>query len=307
MLKSVPMTVTLKQIKVFLAVAQEQSVTSAAERLHLSKPAVSTALSEMERLLDKRLFDRLNNRLHLNAQGRRLLPLASELLVRSEEIEGLLSDVDPLAGALSIGGSHTIGNHVLPYLLGHFRAETGHKKQTLEIANTSQIVTMLLGFELDLAFVEGRVDEPDLVLEPWHEDEMVVLCAPDNPLNSKRIKDFGELNASDWLLREPGSGTREFFLQNLAPKMPKWHCSFELNSHEAIINAVTANLGYACLSKLSTSHALEEGRVCQIHVPGEMHRQYWLLYHQQKYMGSLQSLFLDFSRNWSFEIQGLLR
>lgn len=301
------MSITLKQMRVFTAVAQEQTVTAAAERLHLSKPAVSTALYELERLLDHRLFDRVNNRLHLNAQGHKLLPLASELLERSEEIEGVLSDADPLSGQLNIGGSYTIGNHVLPFVLGHFRDETGHRKQSLVIANTARIATMLLGFELDIAFVEGRVDEPDLVCEPWHEDEMVVLCSPQNPLGEGGMLSYADLAGTDWVLREPGSGTREFFIQHVAPQLREWHCAFELSSHEAIVNAVSANLGLACLSRMSARQALAEGGVVEVRVPEPLKRQHWMLYHRQKYMGSLQSLFLDFARNWSLDHNQPLR
>ncbi|MGL4460050.1 MAG: LysR family transcriptional regulator, partial [Plesiomonas shigelloides] len=114
------MSLTLKQLRVFSAIALHGNMTQASEMLFLTKPALSMALQELEKQLGQRLFDRVNNRLHLNSQGRRLLPMADELLQRAHQIEQTFQQDTELSGSLHIGASNTIGNYMLPQMLGAF-------------------------------------------------------------------------------------------------------------------------------------------------------------------------------------------
>ena len=295
------MNIALKQLKVFVTVAQERTITAAADKLFLSKPAVSMALSELEKQLDHKLFDRNNNRLIINEQGKRLLPLADELLSRSHSIENLFDQTGPVTGNLKIGSSDTVGNQVTPFLLRDFRESSQHYNQSLFISNTAQICHKLSEFELDIGLVEGKVQQNDLVTEPWLDDEMVVVCHPSHPLtliNNLRLVD---LENSEWVLREPGSGTREFFLNRISPRLEKWHQAFELNTTEAIINCVAANLGITCLSKLAIQHAVNDNRLVILELPLDMRRQYWLLFHKEKYQSPLLKLFLNFCQKWDLK------
>ncbi|WP_299020433.1 LysR substrate-binding domain-containing protein [uncultured Photobacterium sp.] len=293
------MNIALKQLKVFVTVAQERTITAAAEKLFLSKPAVSMALSELEKHLGHKLFDRNNNRLIINEQGKRLLPLADELLARSHAIEQLFDQAGPVTGKLKIGSSDTVGNQITPFLLRDFRASCEHKEQTLFISNTTQICHKLSEFELDIGLVEGKVQQPDLVVQPWLSDEMVVACHPEHPLTKIHDLRLSDLEQSEWILREPGSGTREYFLNRIAPRLDEWHQAFELNTTEAIINCVAAGLGITCLSRLAVEHALEDHRLVILKLPLDMHRQYWLLYHKEKYQSPLLRLFLKFCQDWT--------
>ncbi|CAG21335.1 MULTISPECIES: LysR family transcriptional regulator [Photobacterium] len=295
------MNIALKQLKVFVTVAQERTITAAADKLFLSKPAVSMALSELEKQLDHKLFDRNNNRLIINEQGKRLLPLADELLSRSHSIENLFDQTGPVTGNLKIGSSDTVGNQITPFLLRDFRESSQHYNQSLFISNTAQICHKLSEFELDIGLVEGKVQQNDLVTEPWLDDEMVVVCHPSHPLtliNNLRLVD---LENSEWVLREPGSGTREFFLNRISPRLEKWHQAFELNTTEAIINCVAANLGITCLSKLAIQHAVNDNRLVILELPLDMRRQYWLLFHKEKYQSPLLKLFLNFCQKWDLK------
>ncbi|UXI01807.1 LysR substrate-binding domain-containing protein [Photobacterium sp. TY1-4] len=294
------MTIALKQLNVFVAVVQEGTITAAAERLFLSKPAVSMALSELEKQLGHKLFDRNNNRLIINEQGKRLLPLADELLARSRAIEQLFDHAGPITGQLKIGSSDTVGNQITPFLLRDFRARCEHEEQSLHIANTTQICHRLNEFELDVGLVEGKVQAPDLAAEPWLNDEMVVVCHPEHPLTRLPALQLSDLEQSQWILREAGSGTREFFLNRIAPRLAHWQQAFELNTTEAIINCAAAGLGLTCLSRLAVAHAVKDQRLTQLELPLDMHRQYWLLYHREKYQSPLLKLFIEFCREWRF-------
>lgn len=295
------MNIALKQLNVFVTVAQEKTITAAAGKLFLSKPAVSMALSELEKQLDHKLFDRNNNRLIINEQGKRLLPLADELLARSNAIENLFDQAGPLTGKLKIGSSDTVGNQVTPFLLRDFRLETQHRDQTLFISNTAQICHKLTEFELDIGLVEGKIQHSDLVVQPWLSDQMVIACHPQHPLTKIKNLQLSDLENSEWVLREIGSGTREFFLNRISPQLEKWTTSFELNTTEAIINCVSAGLGITCISQRAITHAVEEQRVAILTIPLDMNRQYWLLYHQEKYQSPLLKLFLTFCQQWQFD------
>ncbi|QUJ66938.1 LysR family transcriptional regulator [Photobacterium sp. GJ3] len=292
------MNIALKQLRVFVAVAQEKTVTAAAKRLFLTKPAVSMALAELEKQLGQPLFDRHHNRLTLNSEGRRLLPLADELLHRTQSIEQLFQRSGPLTGHLAIGSSDTVGNQLTPFLLRDFRTRTAHTDQSLLIGNTAAIVEKLCDFELDIGLVEGRISEKRLISQPWLQDEMVIICHPKHPLLNQPVLTFSDLSGTDWVLRESGSGTRDYFLNHLAPELKTWQLAFELNTTESILNSVAAGLGITCLSRRATTHAVRDCRVAELPLHLSKPRQYWLAYHKDKYSSPLLAAFIDFCLRW---------
>ncbi|USD40564.1 LysR family transcriptional regulator [Vibrio sp. SCSIO 43135] len=291
--------ISLKQLRVFTTITQHDTLTSASESLFLSKAAVSMALSELEKQIGHALFDRVNNRLILNQEGQKLLPLADELLNRAQSIDVLFDDDQTLSGQLHIGASDTIGNQVAPYLLSDFRNETEHKSQSLFISNSAQICQKLIDYELDIALIEGKTLHPELLSTQFSQDEMCIVCHPDHPFASKATTSVHELEESDWILREAGSGSREFFLRAIAPRIEHWHEAFQLNTTEALINSVSAGLGFGCLSKLSADPAIRDGRIAQVKVPLDMQRRFWLLVHKEKYQSPLLKAFIEFCHQWN--------
>ncbi|MBW3697998.1 LysR family transcriptional regulator [Vibrio sp. T187] len=293
--------ISIKQLKVFVTITQHSTLTSASEALFLSKAAVSMALSEMEKQLGHSLFDRVNNRLILNQEGQKLLPLADEILNRAADIDELFNDNQPLSGILKVGASDTIGNQVAPYLLSGFREHTQHRSQSLFISNSALICQKLVEYELDIALIEGKTLHPELLSSEFSQDEMCVIASPNHPLASLDNVSLHQLENSEWILREPGSGTREFFLRTVAPRIETWHEAFELNTTEAIINSVSANLGIACLSRLAVEPAIHSGRVKVLNLPLDMQRRFWLLVHKDKYQSPLLKAFMSYCQDWSRE------
>ncbi|OLO05829.1 LysR substrate-binding domain-containing protein [Salinicola socius] len=287
------MAITFRQLQVFVAVSRERTLTAAAARLFLTKPAVSIALAELEKQCGRTLFDRHRNRLYLNDQGRRLLPMADELLARNAAIEQLF-DNDALGGRLHIGASYTIGHQLLPTLLRDFRLDTGHRDQRVTIANSAAICASLEAFELDVGMIEGRVAGERFHVLPWRRDRMLVAASRDHPLAQQARVEIGTLAEFGWLLREPGSGTREQFMRFIAPRLPQWELSLEVNSAEAIINAAAAGLGLTCLSALEAHHALKDGRLVEIDLDLDMTREFSLVLHRDKYRSPLLERFIAF-------------
>ncbi|MDN3610815.1 LysR substrate-binding domain-containing protein [Vibrio ostreicida] len=291
--------ISLKQLKVFITITQHDTLTAASEALFLSKAAVSMALAELEKQIGHSLFDRVNNRLILNQEGRKLLPLSDELLHRVQDIELLFNGDKTLSGLLKIGASDTIGNQVGPYLLRDFRHTTGHKSQTLFISNSALICEKLVDYELDIALIEGKTMHPQLLSHPFSEDEMCIICSPCSNFVDLPSVSIGELEKSEWILREPGSGSREFFLRVVAPRLEHWQEAFQLNTTEALINSVAAGLGLGCLSRLSAEPAIRDGRVIPLTLPLDMRRRFWLLVHKEKYQNPLLKSFIQFCQHWT--------
>ncbi|NOH66372.1 LysR substrate-binding domain-containing protein [Vibrio rotiferianus] len=293
-----PSHISLKQLKVFTTITQHKTLTAASESLFLSKAAVSMALSELEKQIGHHLFDRVNNRLILNQEGQKLLPLADELLNRARDIESVFDGDQTLSGLLRIGASDTIGNQVAPYLLSDFRQDTNHQSQSLFISNSAQICDMLIAYELDIALIEGKTIHPELESTQFSEDEMCVICPPDYPNFDEGPISLNELEDTEWILREAGSGSREFFMRVIAPRLEHWHEAFQLNTTEALINSVSAGLGLGCLSRLSAEPAIRDGRVKMLNMPLDMKRRFWLLIHKEKYQNPLLRTFIEFCQDW---------
>lgn len=288
------MRISLKQLNVFTAIAQEKTMTKAAERLFITKPAVSLSLSELEKNLGYKVFDRVNNRLVLNSEGRQLLPLADELLERAEAIEHQFTTDSQLTGSLNIGASDTIGNHIAPVLLSRFQQKYPCDIHQLFISNTAQIINRLLAFQLDIGLIEGKAHHPKLHTIEWQQDNMYLVCAPSHPLATKSKVTLHDLEQSTWLLREEGSGSREYFLNHIAANLNDWHESLQLHTTEAIINCCSENMGLACLSQLAAQHAINDGRLVKLPYEKTLIRQYWLLLHKEKYQTPLLKQFLAY-------------
>ncbi|MFM4988522.1 LysR substrate-binding domain-containing protein, partial [Aeromonas veronii] len=275
------MKLTLQQLKVFATIARYGNLGLAANELCLSKGAVSQSLQELERQLSTPLFDRIHPRLQLNNEGRLLQPAAEELLTRMQDIENLFSpDAEP-SGQLRLGASQTIGNYLLPTLLASSKQELGLPPK-VTINNTHLLCHALANFELDMALIEGENHHPDLLAEPWLQDEMLVVAPPGHPLANKKELSLSRLGGETWVLREAQSGSREQFIQQIQPELPRWQPGLELNTLEAVMLAVEKGLGISFISRLAVSDRLKDGRLVALPLTRRFPRQLSLIWHKQK-------------------------
>ncbi|MGN2242623.1 LysR substrate-binding domain-containing protein [Frateuria sp. GZRR33] len=288
------LNITPRQLDVFVQTALHGSLRAAAERVHLTQPAASMALAELERQLGAPLFDRERGRLHLNPRGRELLPRAQELLERHAELSRFgQGDAQALAGELRVGASNTVGNYLVGELLGGFVRAQPQVAIRLRVANTDTIASQLLDHALDVGCVEGPVAHPQLELEPWREDRLRVCASPEHPLARKRALKPADFAGARWVLREPGSATRATTERVLA-QLPPGETVLELDQIEAIKQAVAAGLGIACLPEVALVDALATGRLVALKTPFlDLRRTLSLLLHRQKYRGALLEAFLQ--------------
>jgi DNA-binding transcriptional LysR family regulator len=275
-------------------IALHGSVRAAAERLHLTQPAASMALAEMERQLDAPVFDRERGRLRLNARGRELLPLAQELLERHAEFGRRASgETVALGGELRIGTSNTVGNYRVGELLGEFVRAHPQVAIRLRVANTDDIAAAVLDHSLDVGCVEGPVAHPLLEVRPWRDDLLLVCASPNHPLAHKRHLKPEHFAGARWILREPGSATRTTTERALA-QLPPGETVMELDQIEAIKQAVAAGLGIACLPQVAVTDALATGRLVALKTPFlDLQRKLSMLLHREKYRGAALEAFLQ--------------
>ncbi|MBS1230076.1 MAG: transcriptional regulator, LysR family [Proteobacteria bacterium] len=277
------MRYTLRQIAVFVAVARQQSVSRAAVALSLSQSATSTALGELERLYATQLFDRVGKTLRLNELGQSLLPQAVELIERAQAIETALEGRAGF-GHLRIGATLTIGNYLATLIVADFLKRHPESSAQLQVHNTATIIDQVAGYELDLGLIEGHCHHPDLTVEPWVEDELVVFCSPAHPLARQGSATLAELAQEHWIVREPGSGTRETLDRALRQHQQELKVRLELEHTEAIKRAVEFGLGIGCISRLALREAFRRGSLVAIATPQlDLLRHFQFLWHQRKF------------------------
>ncbi|BCO08046.1 LysR family transcriptional regulator [Desulfolithobacter dissulfuricans] len=291
------MPITLRQLEIFIAVADTQQVTKAAKKLYLTQSAVSMALGELENNLGGPLFDRHGRSLLLNDRGRYLLPLSKEILYQVGNIEAMLTEKrDTVAGSLEIVASSTIGNYVLPYLIGTFMRMHPAVHINMLVLNTRYAEKRIASGEMDLGFVEGQVSDEMVRAVPWFEDELVVIVSPTHPLaNEKAFKVPDDLERTTWVIREEGSGTAAIFKKKLGRYASHLKIKTKLGHTEAIKKAVESGAGAGCLSSLTVCREIEHGWLKSLPVEGiDMQRQLLIIHHREKITTRLMDEFLSF-------------
>jgi DNA-binding transcriptional LysR family regulator len=296
------MRLTLRQLQVFLAVCRAGSTSAAGETIALSQSATSAALNELEIALKVKLFDRIGKRLNLNDNGRQLVPQAMEILDAATSVEQQFRSVGRHRMQLRIAASTTIGNYLLPPILGGYTSEGNPVHPKVMIANTADVGRAVANFDVDVGFIEGPCHEADLQVEPWRLDELIIVCAPGHPI----LKDAGTnkvtvkaLRDAMWILREPGSGTREAVEHLLIPQVHHLRPAGEFSSAEAIKRAVVMGLGIACLSRNVVADLLEFGHLKEVRTTlPKLTRHLYLIYSKRKVISKRLGDFLQYCRDW---------
>lgn len=285
--------ISVRQLEVFVSIAASGTVRAAADQLCVTQPAVSMALSELERQLGTPVFDRERGRLHLNPRGKELLPLAQEIIERLHDL-ARQSQPSPqeLTGHLRIGASNTIGNYLVGDLLGPFMRQHPLVALQVSVENTDAIAAGLIDHTLDVGAIEGPVNHPQLDVISWRDDALVVCAAPSHPLcGTNRLKPE-HFQGVGWILRERGSAMRVQAEQALG-KLPQSSVVLELGQVEAIKQAVMAGIGIACLPESAITDAVQNGRLRALHTPFlNMHRRLSLVLHKSRYRGALIDAFV---------------
>ena len=260
------MRYTLRQLEVFLATARHGNLSRAAATLAMSQSAASEALQNLEHAYEIALFDRVSNKLTLNAVGQTVRKEAQSLLDHALSFEQILQSHKEI-GHIKVGASFTIGNHLATRYLAGYLHHYPDADVALQIANTPEIVARVLNYEVDIGMIEGEVQHRELQLIPWRDDELVVFCAANHPLAAKRSLSTRDIKEAAWILREPDSGARLTFDKAMAGLLPDINVYMEFRHNEAIKNAVESGLGIGCLSRIVLERNFAIGDLVPLELP----------------------------------------
>lgn len=254
----------LHLLRMFATVVEQQGFSRAAEALHVSQSAVSKAVRELEHQLDAALVDRSGG-----ARGLRLTEAGQALYEHARGIFALeRAAVDDLRqraglhrGRLRIAASTTVAGYWLPPLLAAFLRQWPHIDCALDVGNTGEVAQALIDTRADVGFVEGTVEDPRIQATVWRHEPLQAVAAADSALAAQRRPSLKALQAQAWLIREPGSGTRQVALQLLRERGIVPQRTVEIGSNEAIARAVAAGAGVALLPAAAVQDLLAMGRL----------------------------------------------
>lgn len=277
---------TLEQLRIFIAVAEQEHMTRAAETLHLTQSATSAAIAALEERHAVKLFDRIGRNIKLTSTGRLFLIEARAVLARASAAEAMLADLAGLKrGSLSLAASQTVGNYWLPPLIYRYRSRYPGIALDLKIGNTEQVAAWVQDGRADLGFVEGAVDNPALSARVVGKDELALVVGASHPWAGKRAPKLDEMKAANWVAREQGSGTRRIFetaLAGLGLATDDITIALELPSNESVLGAVIAGAGATILSKLVATNTLMSGSLVALKLPLPS-RSFFLLRHKERH------------------------
>ena len=288
-----------RRLQVFATVARLLSFTKAAESLHMTQPAVTFQIRQLEDYFNTRLFDRTHNRISLTSAGHLVKSYADQIIsLYSEmdnEVRKLTGDV---LGPLVLGASTTIGEYVIPSILGEYQAKFPKVAVRLHVANTEGVLHMVESNEIDIGIVEGPVGNKNLVSKVCWDDELVIVTPPGHPLTENPLSGVDALLEYPFISREEGSGTRNVivdYLQSAGRDISDLNLTMEFGSPESIKSAVVAGLGISILSIATLNKVLELGMLSKLSLAPPLTRPFSIVYQRQKFRLRAMDEFLEFT------------
>ncbi|MFA1710308.1 LysR family transcriptional regulator [Peribacillus frigoritolerans] len=288
----------LENLKMFCLVVDEGSISQAARLSFLSQPAVTRQIHQLENYYNTLLFDREEGRLRVTEAGKLLYPFAKAIVNDFNHSKEVIQQSTGKYNAnLIVGASLTIGEYLLPSLLGRFKKQQPEIKVTLTIKNTPRVLEDLSNDVIDLALVEGLVENTDFIVDKFAEDELILVCPSDHPWKDRKEIQLEELGNERMIWRESISGTR-LIVENMLKEhgvLEKIESYMEIGSTQAIKSAVEAGLGISILPRLTVARELEQGFLREVDIFRiNMARKLWLVRKNKRFNKIGVSKFVDF-------------
>lgn len=288
---------TIRHLKIFIAVADNGTMSGAAQRLYITQPTVSQAVAELEKHYGTLLFERLSQRLYITEAGR-------ELLSRARHIVGAFDDMETdMANAshskIRIGCSVSVGTVLINDLLDIAEAAMPDCAFSVTVDNTSRIERSILSNEADIGIIEGIAESDELTLIPLITDELVLICGKNHRLALSGKINFKDLEGENLISREKGSYERNQF-EKLAQRMGiSFNRSWSCTNTEAIKNAVIKGRGIAVMSAMLIKRELEAGELVTLELDElPIRRTLHLIHHKNKYITPAIAAFTEICKNY---------
>ena len=274
------MHVTLRQLRIFEAVARHASISRAAEELHLTQPAVSMQMKQLEEQIGVPLIEQIGKRMFLTEAGHELRNHAQRISIQTEELKSAMDQFRSLERGLLRLAVVSTANYFLPRLIAGFTASHAGVRIALQVANREEVLAALADNRTDLA-VTGKIPgRSDLVAQRFMDNPLVVIAPPSHPLAGRRNVPFVQLDQAVMVVREPGSGTRAAMERHFAEHGISFRPGCELGTNEAIKQAVQAGLGLGVVPAQAVELELETGRLVVLPVEGFPMVRHWFLVHR---------------------------
>lgn len=289
-----------RRLQVFFTVARLLSFTRAAEVLHMTQPAVTFQVRQLEEQLDARLFDRNHSRVALTDAGRLVFRYAERIFDVYAEMEAALRELKgAVGGALVLGASTTVAEYLLPGLLGKFLRSHPEVGISLRVGNTDAVVAMVEDSDIDLGVVEAPVNNGKLIVQPCLLDQLHLIMPPDHRLAGRSQVSLADFLDDPFICREEGSGTREVIMEYLNRQgfsRNRLNFCLELGSPEAIKSAVAAGLGVSILSETVIAKELALQQLVAVPLDPVLQRPISLVHARQKFRVPTLEVLLRFIR-----------
>ena len=273
---------TIRQLEVLAAVGREGSVTAAAESLHLTQPAVSMQLRQLEEQLDLALFETVGRRLQITEPGKELVRLAVELLARLDDLEQTARSLRGVGSGRVRLGVVSTAKYFAPRLLAQFVKLHPGLEFKLTIHNRAEIIDQLQSYAIDLGIMGQPPEGLHFEGTPFAPNPLVAIAAPSHPLSLRRGLQPQDLADQPFVVREPGSGTRSAMDRFLADHDVKFRTVMEADSNETIKQAVMAGIGLGFVSLHTVRPELAAGRIAVLDVLGLPLRRQWYVVHSRQ-------------------------
>jgi DNA-binding transcriptional LysR family regulator len=292
-----------RRLQVFHTVARVMSFTKAAEILHMTQPAVTFQIKQLEDFFNTRLFDRTHNKITLTEAGKSVYKYAEQIL---ELYARMADDIRELTGTVSgslvVGASTTIAEYLLPKLLGGFKQNFPEVSIRLQVGNTENIVAMVENNIVDLGIVEAPVYNKNLEVKACRMDEMLVITAPDHPLAKSKVIKAEQLTTHPFILREEGSGSRsvidDYLRKNAGINFLDMNIIMEMGSPEALKMAVEGGVGIAITSRATISKELQLGTLSAIPLDPPLMRPFSHVRQRHKFRHKTVGELLEFAEEY---------
>lgn len=288
---------TLRHMRIFVSVFQKNSITKAAQELHLTQPSVSLAVRELEDYYGIRLFDRIGRHIAPTECGKEFYRYAVHIVSLFNEMEKKMRNWDTF-GTLRIGASITIGTHILPVLIHRYQDQFPDLMIEAKVSKSASVEDEIIHNGIDLGLIETQPSHPDLRAVPFMTDSMCAITAPDHPLASVKSISLAELSRFPFLMREKSSAgckllDAAFSLQQMTVS-PRW----ESTSTQALVKAVAEGLGVSVLPYLIVKKDIEEGTVRQIPLNQPIRRNLNVIYHKSKFLTDNMKSFIELCKKY---------
>jgi len=291
-----------RRLQVFHTVARLLSFTKAAEMLHMTQPAVTFQVRQLEERFNTRLFNRTHNRISMTDAGKKVYEYADRIFEFYTEMENAVREMTgDIDGTLTIGASTTIAEYMLPTLLGDFKKHHPEVTVHVKISNSDGVVSMVENNTIDLGVVESSVGNKNLVVENCKRDQLVAIVPPDHPIEGKRTVEFSDLLEYPFICREEGSGTREVidnYLRQLKHSGAALKIAVELGSPEAVKGAVEAGMGVSVVSRATIRKELRLNTLVALDLDPPLDRPFSFVHQKQKFRSRTMEELLEFARSY---------